>query len=140
MELAGRSNSYELASTEPGIYTATVPTAKAGIYEILVIQTDIDGQVLDYLSTNLAVSYPGEYNVYDQRGQELLTVACSNTGGQLHTDMKALANIPVGSVRDYLNPMIVMAIIASILMLADIAIRKLRWKDVRNFFLSRKAK
>ena len=140
VELGGNSNSYDLAATEPGIYTATIPTAKAGVYEVLVTQTDMGGAVLDYLSTNLAVSYPGEYNVYDTRGQELLTIACGNAGGQLHTDMKALANIPVGSVRDYFNPMIVMAIIASILMLADIAIRKLRWKDIRNFFLSRKAK
>ena len=140
VELGGNSNSYDLAATEPGIYTATIPTAKAGVYEVLVTQTDMGGAVLDYLSTNLAVSYPGEYNVYDTRGQELLTIACGNAGGQLHTDMKALANIPVGSVRDYLNPMIVMAIIASILMVADIAIRKLRWKDVRNFFLSPNAK
>ena len=140
VELAGRVTTYELTQKEPGIYTATFDTAKPGIYELLVTQADKDGNPLDYWDTAFTVSYLGEYDVFAAEGRTLLTTLCGYTGGKLYTNMQELAGVQVGSVQNAYDPMAVFALLVSLIMLADIGIRKLRWKDVRNFFLSRKAK
>ena len=46
----------------------------------------------------------------------------------------------VGAIRAIFNPMALFGIIALLLMLTDIAIRKLRWKDIRNYFMILKHK
>ena len=51
-----------------------------------------------------------------------------------------LANVQVGTIRAIFNPMALFGIIALLLMLTDIAIRKLRWKDIRNYFMILKHK
>jgi hypothetical protein len=139
-ELAGNTASYVLTSTEPGIYTASINTEKAGVYELLITQTDENNALVDYLSTALAVSYPKEYDAFAQGGQALLKTLCSYSDGQLYTDMQTLVNLPVGAVRSYFNPLTLMAVLATIVLLADISIRKLRWKDILNVFLSHKKK
>ena len=46
----------------------------------------------------------------------------------------------VGTIRAIFNPMALFGIIALLLMPTDIAIRKLRWKDIRNYFMILKHK
>lgn len=41
----------------------------------------------------------------------------------------------VGTIRAIFNPMALFGVLALLLMLIDIAIRKLRWKDIRNYFM-----
>lgn len=91
VKFAGNSKTYPLTATQPGIYTGSIPTVKAGVYELMVTQTDLGGGAMDYLALPLAVSYCQEYNVFDSRGEELLRTCCDHTGGQLYTDMQALA-------------------------------------------------
>ena len=140
VELAGRVTTYELAQKEPGVYTATFDTAKPGVYELLVTQADKDGNPLDYWDTAITVSYFGEYDVFAAEGKTLLSTLCSYTGGKLYTNMQELASVQVGSMQSSYNPMAVFALLVSLMMLSDIAIRKLRWKDIRNFFLTLKRK
>ena len=137
-QLAGNTATYVLTETEPGIYTGSIDTRKAGVYELLITQTDGQGALVDYTSAVLAVSYPKEYDAFYEGGEALLQTLCSYTGGQLYTDMEQLAGLPVGAVRSYFSPMLLFAVLCMLLLLADIAIRKLRWKDVRNYFLSHK--
>ncbi len=138
VKFAGNSKTYPLTATQPGIYTGSIPTVKAGVYKLMVTQNDLSGGAMDYLALPLAVTYCQEYNVFDPQGEELLRSCCNHTGGQLYTDMQALANLPVGSVRSYFNPLFLFALISAVLMIADISIRKLRWKDVQDFFSRKK--
>lgn len=140
VEMAGRITNYELTQEAPGIYTATFDTAKPGVYELLVTQADRNGDPLDYWDTAITVSYLGEYDVFAAEGRTLLNTLCGYTGGKLYTNMQELADVQVGSVQNSYNPMAVFALLVSLIMLADIAIRKLRWKDIRNFFLTLKRK
>ena len=117
-----------------GLYTATFDTAKPGVYELLVTQADKDGNPLDYWDTAITVSYFGEYDVFAAEGKTLLSTLCSYTGGKLYTNMQELASVQVGSMQSAYNPMAVFALLVSLMMLSDIAIRKLRWKDILNFF------
>lgn len=132
-EFAGNTNTYTLTATEPGVYTTSINTRKAGVYELLITQADLTETIVDYSALALTVSYPKEYDAFAQGGQELLSRLCGYSGGQLHTDLQPLANLPVSAVNSYYSPMGIFAAIAAILMLTDIAIRKLRWKDVCNY-------
>ncbi len=134
------TESYILTQTDPGVYTTNIKTVDAGVYELMIIQTDSSENIVDYLETAIAVSYSGEYDAFAASGESLLSTLCSYSAGGIYSDMQELANVPVSSVSILFNPMVAFAVIALILMLADIAIRKLRWKDIRNYFISHKHK
>ena len=139
-EYNGSTKSYVLTQTQPGVFTTSIKTADSGVYELMVIQADDSGSIVDYLETAVAVSYSGEYDAFANSGEPLLNTLCSYSDGALFTDMQKLANVKVGSIRIIFNPMALFGIVALLLMLADIAIRKLRWKDIRNYFITRKSK
>lgn len=140
VQRAGKAETYVLTPTQPGVYSTDIQTAKPGVYELLLSQTDGNERVLDYVSTAVAVSYAKEYNAFAEGGKELLDTVCAYTGGQLYTDMEQLANLPVGARQSNFSPMVILTVLAAVLLLADIGIRKLRWKDIRNLFLRCKRK
>ncbi|MBR4863109.1 MAG: VWA domain-containing protein [Oscillospiraceae bacterium] len=132
------TNSYVMTQTEPGVYTTSIETAKPGLYAMMVTQSDKEGTIADYLESAIAVSYSQEYDAFADDGQVLLTTLCGYSGGALFTDMHKLAQVQVGTIRAIFNPMTLFGVLALLLMLIDIAIRKLRWKDIRNYFISHK--
>lgn len=134
------TRNYVLTQTDPGIYTTSIKTADAGVYELMITQTDSSENIVDYLETAIAVSYSGEYDAFADSGEPLLSALCSYSDGEIYSDMQELADVQVSSISIIFNPMVVFAVISAILMLADIAIRKLRWKDIRNYFISNKHK
>ena len=134
----GSTKSYVLTQTDPSVYTASIKTGQSGVYELMVTQTDAGESIVDYLETAIAVSYSSEYDAFATSGEPLLNTLCSYTDGELYTDMQKLANVQVSSISILFDPMVLFCIIAAVLMLCDIAIRKLRWKDIRNYFISRK--
>ena len=131
----GNGKTYILAQTEPGVYKGSFPAEKAGVYSLMFTQTDKDGQIVDYLDTALAVSYSQEYNAFGPSGEQLLMGICNTCGGAIHTEAAQLAQVKVTTISKIHNPRVLFAVLCCILMLADIAIRKLRWKDIRNYFL-----
>ena len=136
----GSTKSYVLTQTDPSVYTASIKTGQSGVYELMITQTDADESIVDYLETAIAVSYSSEYDAFAASGEPLLNTLCSYTDGELYTDMQKLANVQVSSISILFNPMVLFCIIAAVLMLCDIGIRKLRWKDIRNYLITRKHK
>jgi len=127
------SKAYDLQHTEAGIYKVSLPTDQPGIYSIMITETDSEGQIVDYLETAAAVSYSAEYDAFRESGEELLAALCSYSDGAIYDDMKELSRISVNKVSRIYRPMILFAIISLILLISDIAIRKLRWKDVKAY-------
>ena len=129
------SKSYVLTQTDPGVYEARINTEQSGIYEMMITETDSNSAIVDYLETAVAVSYSAEYDAFAPSGEAFLSTLCSYSDGELFIDMKSLSEIQVSAISLSYNPMVLFAVLAMILLLADIAIRKLRWKDIRGYFL-----
>ena len=134
------TEAYVPTQIDPSVFTASVKTADPGVYELMITQTDSSGTIVDYLEAAITVSYSSEYNAFADSGEPLLSTLCSYSDGGIYTDMQQLANVQVSSISIVYNPMIAFAVISAFLMLADIAIRKLRWKDIRNYFITHKSK
>ena len=126
---------YVLTQVEPGVYTVTIATAHPGVYELTITELDDNEAILDSLEVAVAVPYSAEYNAFAAGGSALLTSICGYSGGALFSDMKKLANIEVTRMSLIFNPMILFAIISMVLLLTDIAVRKLRWKDIKNCWM-----
>ena len=126
------SRSYPLTENTDGTYTAVVPADESGLYETMIVETDASGRMVDYLQTAFAVSYPEEYDAFAEGGREFLRKLCAPSGGILSQNTEELASAQVEPIGIVYDPLIPLAVTASVLLLADIAVRKLRWKDVVN--------
>ncbi len=117
-----------------GIEQSTIPT----IYGYL--GTTLKEGAKAYLSTALAVSYSSEYDVFAEGGEEALVTICSFSGGKVTSNTRTLADVEMDTVEISLNPLVLFGIICAVLMILDITIRKIRWKDVKNNLLRLRAK
>ena len=127
--------SHTLKKTADGIYEARIDTPEPGIWSLMIAETDADGNLVDYLRTAAAVSYAGEYDAFDDGGEALLTELCGYSGGGVSEDPAALARIHIRSIGSIIDPVVPIAVIALLLLLIDIAVRKLRWRDIRGYLV-----
>ena len=134
------SRSYVLTRLESGVYTASIETEEPGVYGLMITQTNEAGEIVDHLETAVAVGYSGEYDAFAESGEPLLEALCGEAGGNLYADMEQLAQVQVRSIDSVFDPLVLFAAVSAALLLVDIAIRKLRWKDVRNLLMPRKRK
>ena len=86
-----------------------------------------------------AVSYSGEYDLFREGDPTLLSEIAASTGGTLDMDPYELARQELGVIRSVTTFELPLCIIASILLLVDIILRRLTWADVRKW-LARKGK
>ena len=129
----GDTKTYSMTEVLPGVYECEIDTSLAGVYQTMVIQYDAEGNALDYLDTALAVSYSKEYDAFTEPGEGLLTAICSHSDGIVTSDISKLTAIEMDSVEIVKDPMIPIALICAALMLADLIIRLLRVKDIKEF-------
>ena len=101
----------------------------------MITETDSSNNIVDYLETAVAVSYSAEYDAFADGGEVLLSNICSYSDGKIFVDMNELAKVKISAISLIFNPMVLFAVSAMILLLADIAIRKLRWKDIRGYLI-----
>ncbi|MBR5133994.1 MAG: VWA domain-containing protein [Clostridia bacterium] len=128
------SNTYAAAPSSPGVYKLSVPTEHVGAYRVVVTESDAAGNLIDASDTTVAASYSGEYNVFAADGRPLLTAVCEKTGGAVFDDLKPLADVDMSTIVSTFDPLVLFAVLSTLLMIADIAIRKLRWKDIKRYF------
>ena len=122
-------NTYTLVQTGTNTYEGSIKVTDNGIYDLMITETDASGNIVDYAQTALAVSYSSEYDAFAGEGQSLLSALCSATGGILSATVQKLVNSEVDTIS-----LLPLGIIVAILLLADIAVRKIRWKDIQNYF------
>lgn len=128
------SQTYALYQTAPGIYEASISTNQPGTYKMIITETN-NNTIVDYLETAFAVSYSSEYDAFADSGKTLLSNICGYLGGAIFTDIQDIANVNLSSIQLIYNPMVSFTVIAAILLIMDIAIRRLRMKDIRNYFI-----
>ena len=140
MASAEGSSTYGFSRISSDTYKVTVETGEPGIYELMITQNDASGKPVDYLQTAIAVSYSQEYNAFAPAGDSLLMNICRYSGGSVTEDLEKLSDYEVKVIDAVTNPLIPLGIIVAILLISDIAVRKLKWKDIRKylFFLKNK--
>ena len=85
-------------------------------------------------NTAVAVSYSGEYDAFMKSGEGFLRNLCSFSDGVLTEDVQNLMSLDVASVTFLYNPLVLFGVLIAIILLADIAVRKIRWKDIKNYW------
>ncbi len=134
------SKTYEFTQISSDTYKATVETGSPGIYELMITQNDASGKTVDYMQTALAVSYSKEYDAFAPAGDSLLMNICRYSGGSVTDDIEQLSSYEVKVINAVTNPLIPLGIILAILLISDIAVRKLKWKDIRKYLFFLKSK
>lgn len=132
----GRYLARGMRTVEPGTYEYTLDTLESGVYGVKLTLLD-RGDEIDTLESAVIRSYSSEYDEFALESTELLTEIVEATGGKLYPDALTLMSVipdPADITRD---PTVIMAVIAAILILADIAIRKLRLKDITQYLPKR---
>jgi hypothetical protein len=95
---------------------------------------DADGNVLDYLNSFFSVDYSDEYDSFSSDGRNLMDQLAAGTGGVVTDDIDVLASATASDTVVYRDPVMIIAAACCALTLLDIAIRKLRWADLRGLF------
>lgn len=129
---------YELTQLYPGAYEIVIPVKDEGKYELSFTEVSTSGKVVDSLELGMSVNYSGEYDMFTTGGEALLSNLCSYSEGRIHDGVESLANVKLPPIRIAHDPVVPLAISAIVLILADIAIRKLRWKDLKRYFVKGK--
>lgn len=120
----------------PGTFRGTLKTGSLGAYPITITQYDKDGTVVDTLTTTVTVPVRAEFDAYGDDGQATMKSVCLQGGGVLADAPENLSKVSAEAISAVTDFRIPFGIIFVILMLADIIIRKLRWKDIKNLWLT----
>ena len=136
LSVESRDFAAQLSCVAPGLYKTTLPVNGIGGYDVTVTQTDLKGETLDSWSGVVAVSVNKEYDAFVDSGLDLMKSVSLYGGGILTSGNQALAEVtaePISTVKDFQLPF---GIIFAVLFLIDTGIRKLRWKDFKNLWLT----
>lgn len=104
------------------------------MYELSIVQKDADGQTADSLQSAMAVSYSPEYDAFATGGEDLLSSVCGCSGGVVTSDIAKLLSVKTDPFEAVKDPLIPLAVLSALMLLADIIIRKLRWRDIKDRF------
>lgn len=129
----GTKQEILMTETEKG-YTCTFDTEEEGVYQLDVIQLNGKNDVCDKLSIPVAVTYSPEYDVYASGGEQMLAKLAETGRGVQTNNAEELSEIEVTPIEVEKNPLILFALIISVAVIADIAVRKLRKKDITDFW------
>ncbi len=127
-------NVYDLVQASPGLYKGTAVTGTSGLYKLTVTESDPDGNVVDTLESAVAVSYSAEYDAFAPSGKTILEGICAYSEGFVAEDTASLTQIQMPAVQLSRDPTVYLAFPAAILLLADVAMRRIRWRDLREAF------
>ena len=102
----------------------------SGLHEIKVQKKNAEGEVLSESISYKALSYSKEYDVFVDKAaaEELAASLSKHTDGVVITDAQEVFRNAVKYLHIIIDPKIVFMIIAVVLFLLDIAVRKFKWK------------
>lgn len=131
---SGATTTYTLTNTASGIYKGEIILNSPGIYELMIVQSEGEN-IIDYSTGAVSLPYHEEYNAFPDNQSGFLSNICTTTGGKLANDIKDLVNIKLPFERWVYNPLVLLGIITVILIIADIAVRRLKWSAIKNIFI-----
>ena len=128
------SSTITLNAAQRNTFKCSFVTNREGAYDVTFALKDPDGNVIDYLNSFFSVDYSDEYDSFSPDGRSVLDSITAITGGAVTDDTKQAASFTAEDTTVYREPLGLLASLCLILILADIAIRKLRWADIKGLF------
>jgi len=105
--------------------------SEAGLYEIRVKNYNADGIMVSEMVMHKCFSYSEEYNMFTDRepiGEELLSIISAEGNGLMVSDPAEVFASFSKTIKKEFDPRIIFLILAIVLVLLDIAVRKFKFK------------
>lgn len=131
----GKEQTYKMNMVYPGRYEASVPLEGNGAYALHITEKGEFNILVDELYTSMAVSYSLEYDAFMQGSKQFLYNLCEYSDGTVFDDMDKLAKVKMPSIQTVYDPIVPLSILLAVLILSDIAVRKIRWKDLKAYYM-----
>lgn len=129
---------YQLKKIGKGLFEGSIDTKETGMHMLIISDRDSEDNVIDTYQITYPVNYSCEYdiNAPGNASSDFLTGLVSYSGGMMIDDdnIGSLADAETTEMNIVYSPLIPLGIATLILLLSDIAIRKIRWKDLKKYF------
>lgn len=132
----GTQTQLALQESVPGVYEGEIAAAQLGAYALRVEQRDASGELQRVMEGGAVNGYSGEYDLRSQNAESTLPYLSALTGGRVITDsaeMLKATNAVVRARRDLTQPLLWALMV---LLLCDIALRRLSWDVALERYLN----
>lgn len=132
----GTQTQLALQESAPGVYEGEIAAAQLGAYALRVEQRDASGELQRVMEGGAVNGYSGEYDLRSQNAESTLPYLSALTGGRVITDsaeMLKATNAVVRARRDLTQPLLWALMV---LLLCDIALRRLSWDVALERYLN----
>lgn len=132
----GTQTQLALQESAPGVYEGEIAAAQLGAYALRVEQRDASGELQRVMEGGAVNGYSGEYDLRSQNAESTLPYLSALTGGREITDsveMLKATHAVVRARRDLTQPLLWALMV---LLLCDIALRRLSWDVALERYLN----
>ena len=132
----GTQTQRALQESAPGVYEGESAAAQLGAYALRVEQRDASGELQRVMEGGAVNGYSGEYDLRNQNAESTLPYLSALTGGREITDsaeMLKSTHAVVRARRDLTQPLLWALMV---LLLCDIALRRLSWDVALERYLN----
>lgn len=132
----GTQTQLALQESAPGVYEGEIAAAQLGAYALRVEQRDASGELQRVMEGGAVNGYSGEYDLRNQNAESTLPYLSALTGGREITDsaeMLKSTHAVVRARRDLTQPLLWALMV---LLLCDIALRRLSWDVALERYLN----
>ena len=132
----GTQTQLALQESAPGVYEGEIAAAQRGAYALRVEQRDASGELQRVMEGGAVNGYSGEYDLRNQNAESTLPYLSALTGGREITDsaeMLKSTRAVVRARRDLTQPLLWALMV---LLLCDIALRRLSWDVALERYLN----
>lgn len=132
----GTQTQLALQESAPGVYEGEIAAAQLGTYALRVEQRDASGELQRVMEGGAVNGYSGEYDLRNQNAESTLPYLSALTGGREITDsaeMLKSTHAVVRARRDLTQPLLWALMV---LLLCDIALRRLSWDVALERYLN----
>lgn len=132
----GMQTQLALQESAPGVYEGEIAAAQLGAYALRVEQRDASGELQRVMEGGAVNGYSGEYDLRNQNAESTLPYLSALTGGREITDsaeMLKSTRAVVRARRDLTQPLLWALMV---LLLCDIALRRLSWDVALERYLN----
>ncbi len=126
-----------------GFTRFTIVITCPGLYEVTVQKKNAAGEVVSARSVLRTFSYSQEYNLFPEDepiGEDYLAQIAENGKGKVITDSLEVFDSFEKTIKKTADPRLAFLIIAIVLFLLDIAVRKFKFKWIHEMIRDRKAR
>ena len=132
----GTQTQLAFQESAPGVYEGEIAAAQLGAYALRVEQRDASGELQRVMEGGAVNGYSGEYDLRNQNAESTLPYLSALTGGREITDsaeMLKSTHAVVRARRDLTQPLLWALMV---LLLCDIALRRLSWDVALERYLN----